>query len=302
MNKVTMPPYILVTPVKNEEKNLPKLIPSVVRQTVRPVLWVIVDDGSTDRSPEMIEEAKGRYEWIHGILLEGGFRDLGKHVYSVYNKGFEFAIEYCKAHNIHFDYIGNVDADMILEIEFFEKLIKEFEKNRELGIASGSGYDFNNKLIMDTRNYIPLGGIRLWRKECYEETGGYPISYSADAVSNVLARLKGWKTERFNEIKAIQTRRTSSAEGLWKGYKKYGEATYFINFHPLYVLIKGLKLLFESPYYTGFAYLHGYISSALKKLGKIDNEEIRDYFYWHKSKEVIDYYKNELRKKLRWRR
>lgn len=298
MKKVTLSKYILVTPVKNEEKNLLRLIQSVTEQTIKPLVWFIMDDGSTDGTPNIVRKAQEEHSWIQSVRLGEQKRDLGKHYAYVCNTGFNHAIKYCEAHNIRYDYTGIVDADMILETEFFEKLIKEFEKNPKLGIGSGSGYDINNKLIMETRKDIPLGGIRLWRKECHEEIGEYPLSYSADAVSNVLAKLRGWEVKRFDEIKAIQARKTSSAEGLWKGYVINGISAYFINFHPLYVLIKGLKYSFKSPYYIGIAYLYGYFSSALKRMDKIDNEEVKDYFYHQKHKEVIAYYKNKLRNKL----
>ncbi len=117
-------------------------------------------------------------------------------------------------------------------------------------------------------------------------------------MSNLLAKLRGWEVKRFDEIKAIQARKTSSAEGLWKGYVINGISAYFINFHPLYVLIKGLNYSFKSPYYIGIAYLFGYFSSALRRMDKIDNEVVKDYFYHQKHKEVIEYYKNKLRNKL----
>ena len=293
--------YILVTPAKNEEKELPKLVQSIARQTVKPMVWVIVDDGSTDDTPNIIREAQEKYDWIKSVRLDEHPRDLGKRYAYVCNTGFDFAIEYCKAHgNIHYDYIGNIDADMVLETEFFEKLIKEFKKNPKLGIVSGSVYsNIRDELVLEEdREDLPMGSPRLWRKECFEETGGYPIGYSADSISNVLAKLKGWELKRFGEIKAIQARKTSSAEGLWNGYKTHGISAYFRNYHPLFALTKGLKYSFESPYYIGIAYLYGYFSSVLRRMDKIDNEEVREYYYLYKHKEAMQYYKNKLRNKL----
>jgi len=294
--------YILVTPAKNEEKNLPKLIQSVVEQTIKPLVWVIVDDGSTDNTPNIIKRAREQYEWIQSIQLGTHKRDLSKHYAIVCNEGFNFAVKYCEMRHLEYDYIGLLDADMILEREFYSKLIKEFEKNPRLGIASGSVYyDINGKLTIEKdRDDMPLGGIRLWRRECFEETGaGFYIGYSPDAVSNVLAKLRGWETRRFDEIKAIQTRRTSSAEGLWKGYKYHGESAYFRNYHPVFALVKGIKYLLEKPHYIGIAYLYGYLSFFIKRAEKIENEEIRNYYFHQKYKEAMEYYMNKLREKLK---
>jgi len=291
--------YILVTPAKNEEVNLPKLIQSIGEQTIKPLVWVIIDDGSTDNTPNIIKKAKENYEWIQSFRLEEHPRDLSKHYAYVCNTGFDLAIKYCEENNLQYDYIGLLDADMILEREFYSKLMNEFERNPRLGIASGSVYyDINNKLIIETyREDLPPGGIRLWRRECFEETGrGFYIGYSPDAVSNVLAKLRGWETRRFEEIRAVQTRRTSSAEGLWNGYMVNGKSDYFRNYHPLFALAKGLKHLFKSPCYTGIAYLCGYFGSFLRRLDKMDNKEIRDYYYHQKFQEVIQHYKNKFRK------
>ena len=294
--------YILATPAKNEEKNLPKLIQSVVEQTIKPLVWVIVDDGSTDNTLNIIKRAREQYEWIQSIQLGTHKRDLSKHYAIVCNESFNFALKYCEIRHLEYDYIGLLDADMILEREFYSKLIREFEKNPRLGIASGSVYyDINGKLTIEKdRDDMPLGGIRLWRRECFEDTGaGFYIGYSPDAVSNVLAKLRGWETRRFDEIRAIQTRRTSSAEGLWKGYKYHGESAYFRNYHPLFALVKGIKYLLEKPHYIGIAYLYGYLSFFIKRAEKIENEEIRNYYFHQKYKEAMEYYMNKLRKKLK---
>ena len=293
--------YIVVSPAKNEGKNLPMLIQSMVEQTIKPRVWVIVDDGSTDDSPNIIRGAQEEHSWIQSVQLGKHQRDLGKHYAYICNVGFNYAIKYCEACNIQYEYIGLVDSDMTIEVELFEKLITEFERNPRLGVASGSIYSIiNNELILENvRGDILLGSPKLWRKKCFEETGGgYLLTYSADAVSVVLAKLRGWEARRFEKINAIQARRTSSAEGLWKGYVTNGMSAYFLNFNTPYVLTKGLKYTFNKPHYTGIAYLYGYFSSALRKMDKIDNKEVRDYFYRHKPKEVMIYYKNTIRNKL----
>ena len=305
MRKIALPQYVLATPAKNEEKNLPMLIQSILEQTIMPAIWVIVDDGSNDGTHGIIRAAQEEHGWIQSASVREHPRDIGRHYAQVCNEGFNFAIKYCEDHNTPYEYIGLVDSDMTLESDLFEKLIKEFEKNPRLGVASGTVYNnINNELIPEgAREDVLMGSPRLWRKKCFEETGGgYLISYSADAVSNVLAKLRGWEVKRFEKIRAIQARKTSSAEGLWKGYNVNGKSDYFRNYHPLFVISKGLKRLFKSPYYIGIAYLYGYLSGVLRRMDKIDNEEIKDYYYHQKHKEIIEYYKNKLRNKLKWGR
>ena len=281
--KTNQEEYIVVTPCKNEEKNIPNLIQSMVNQTIRPGVWVIVDDGSTDDTPNIIKEAKEKYEWIQSIRLnnENEVRDIGLHLSSVMMTAFDFATEYCKKKGIDYAYVGNIDGDMIIEREFFEKLMKEFEKDPELGIAgSGTQYIQEGKVIQpEGGEEEPSGGDILIKRECFEECKD--VIYSApswDSVLKAKARLKGWKTRRFEYVKAIETRDPLIIfEGYWKGYIQHGEGSYLINLNPIHVLIRTVRYLCKKPYYIGIAYLFGYLKGAIRGK-KIEDEEIRRYF------------------------
>ena len=295
-NHTTSRQYFLITPIKDEERSLPGLIKSVVNQTIKPVAWVIVDDGSTDETPNIIEEAKLKHNWIRSIQLCESIRDIGKHYAYVCRKGFDFSCEHCKTNNIKYEYIALVDADMILETEFFEKLIGEFGKNSKLGIASGSIYYTDGLIEGDGREDLPRGGARMWSRKCFEETGGYLHTYSPDSVSNVKAKLMGWETKQFKEVKAIQTRKTSSAEGFWKGYKTNGVSAYFLNTNPIFVIAKAVRYMFKRPYYISLAYLWGYFSSFQQGHEQIDDKMIREYFHKNKLQEMKQYHFNFLKK------
>jgi len=290
--------YVLITPCKNEEESLPKLAESIINQTIKPKLWVIVDDGSTDRTVDIINNLINRHTWIKNIRLKEGHRDLGIHVSYVCREGFNFAIDYSERLGNPFEYIGLIDADIILEKEYFEKLIYEFEKNCNLGIASGRGANIIGKRIVEDkqRDDLPTGGARLWRKRCFNETGGYLLTKSPDSVSNVKAKLKGWDTMQFNHIKFVSTRGHASAEGYYKGYKQFGANNYFIGYIPAHALLKGLKLLLGKPHYTGFAYLHGYFSNLILRNKRIDDDEVRYYFRYIRPREIGMYYINHIKK------
>jgi len=282
--------YVLVTAAKNEGENLPKLVQAVAEQTIKPVLWVIADDGSMDNTPEIIKEAKEKYGWIQSIRLnsEVESRDIGLHLSRVMMKVTKFAIGYCGRNEIKYDYIGNVDGDMILEKSFFEKMINEFEKDPKLGIAgSGTQYIRGDEIIQPEGNEEePSGGDMLIRRECFEDCGGIQLSCCWDSVLKAKARLRGWKTRRFEYVKAIETRIPGS-ENYWKRGMHGGESAYHLNMHPLHVTIKSMKLLFfEKPHYKGLAYMLGYIISSIKRKEKIADEEIQKYF-WNKWKKYL---------------
>jgi glycosyltransferase involved in cell wall biosynthesis len=288
--------YITVTPVKNEEDSLPKLAKSVLEQTIKPSLWVIVDDGSTDETVGIIRDLTNKYNWIKTIRLGESHRDLGVHISHVCREGFNFAIDYCTQCDIEYEYISLVDADIILDPEYFEKLIHEFEKNQNLGVASGRCANIiGNRIVEDKqRDDLPSGGARLWRKHCFKDTGGYLLTKSPDGVSNAKAIIKGWDTKQFHHIKFVSTRAHASAEGYWRGYKLFGSNTYFIGYTPIHALLKGIKLLSECPYYVGLAYLDGYFCSLILRQNRFDDEQVRYYFRHIRPREIRRYYIGRL--------
>ena len=230
--------YILVTAAKNEGENLPKTIQSVAAQTIKPLVWVIVDDASTDNTPQILEDASRRYEWIKTIRLEErSERDLGFHLSRVVKMAFDFAADYCREKGLDYEYMGNIDGDMIIEREFFEKLIREFEKDSKLGIAgSGTQYIVNGKIIQPKgEEDEPSGGDMLMRRECFEDCSGIQITWSWD--STLKAKIRGWKVRRFEHVKAIEARLVGSVEGYWERYKHMGEAAYYFNLHPVHVVL-----------------------------------------------------------------
>lgn len=315
--------YIVVTPCRNEEKNLPNLAQSITAQTLRPALWVIVDDGSSDKTGEIIGEAEKNYGWIKGIHLEEHKGYMGTHISYVCNKGFEFAKDYCNEKDIPYGYIALVDADNILEERYFEKLIEEFEKDKKLGIASGNSafadietllddlraddpnvtvmdeefwqsWDSPSMQIQNSREDLPMGSARMWRRDCFEETGGYLPVALPDSVSNAKAKMKGWKTKRFMGIRIIE-RPGLEKQGLWNGYKEKGESLFFMGQPLSFAVLKSFNYSLKRPYYTGMAYFYGYTKSLVQRKERIDDDEIREYFYSIHH----DYHKKKLGRRLR---
>ena len=316
--------YIVVTPCRNEAKNLPNLVQSMTAQTIKPALWVIVDDGSTDRTGEIIAEVEEKYGWIKGLHLEKSEEYMGTHLAYVCNKGFEFAKEYCNEKGISYEYIALVDADNILEARYFEKLIEEFEKDEKLGIASGNSifvdiemilyelkaknpnitvmdnefwhiWDSNSTEKQNSREDLPMGSARVWRKECFEETDGYLPVPLPDSVSNAMAKLKGWRTRRFMDIRVIE-RSGLKKQGLWRGYKEKGESYFFLGQSLFLTVLKALKYSLRKPYYTGLAYFWGYIIPFVCGKERVNDDEIRHYYKYIRSKELKAYYKQKLGK------
>jgi len=255
--------YLLVTPAKNEEKFLPRVIDAVVNQTIIPNLWVIVDDGSTDETPQIIKEAQMKYEWIKSIRLPEHPRDITFHYSYVCREGFKYVLNYAKVHHIPFEFVALLDADTVPEKRYFEKIIGEFEKDHRLGIASGSIYvkkrgKWRREINLTT---YPRGTGRVWRKKCFFDTGGYRLVPSPDSVSNSIALNKRWRIKEFKHVKAFQLRETSSAEGIVRGYIKNGEMAWCLR-KPLWKIIAN-TIWYSTAVHplSGISYLYGFIQS-----------------------------------------
>lgn len=293
--------YIVVTPCKNEERNLGNLINSMVSQTVKPILWTIVDDGSTDNTPNIIRQAKRKYKWIQSIQLNCEKRDRGLHLADIIRTGFDFGKNYCAKKQINYMYLSNVDSDIVLENTYFEKILNEFENDPSLGTASGSLHHYKRgKLVTENiKTSEPPGAFIVIRRKCFEQCDGIFISYAWESVFNAKAKIRNWKTKIFDNITVIEVRDTNSAEGYWKGYRYKGECAHYLNFSPLHVLVKTILYLFKKPYFIGFAYIYGYIDNFLSKNPQINDEEIKNYFRYTRTREIKLHYQYILENKLK---
>lgn len=286
--------YILIVPARNEEQRLPLMMKSIINQTVTPKICVIVDDGSTDNTPKIINALEENFTWIYHRTLPPratetwGFSwDGGTHFAQVVSEGVKYAQEICNSQSIIYEYIAKVDADFVLPKSYFEELISRFQSEPRLGIASGDAYYAEIKDgVIDASNIthksvladVPSDGARLYRKACLDAIGGILVSYGSDSVALAKARLLNWGTKRFGEIRAFATRKSVGGGHAWRGYKFAGYEAYCLDYHPFLVLLRAGSHLLERPHYHAFAWLYGYSLGLLHRRRKIEDEQVRFYF------------------------
>lgn len=258
--------YVLITPAYNEQENLPRLIQSVVNQRKKPLCWVIVNDGSSDGTGDIIDEACRLYEFVKAVhlLRDDGLAYYAHKIYA-FNKGYEFLS------GLQFDYdvIGNLDADLSFPPEFYNDLLEEYEKDSTLGVAGGM-YQYSNESVkvLWGGNYVP-GSMLTARRACYEQVQGYrPLKYGAeDTLLCIMAELRGWKVNYFSRCQAVQHRivGTSGGFSIYKARFRQGQSEYNIGYHPLFAMARFIKRsVKESPYVLGSlfrlsGYLYGWI-------------------------------------------
>lgn len=234
--------YVLITPARNEEAYIEKTLKAMVSQTLPPAKWVIVSDGSTDRTDTIVSGYADKWNFIELLRVTGDQqRNFG-------SKGRAFLRGYECLSGLQYDFIGNLDADISFEPDYFEKLLAKFKQDKMLGIGGGFLQEekdgrFAPRVINTTRS-VP-NAVQLFRRACYEQTGGFiPLKYGGeDWYADVLARSLGWKVESFPDIIAFHLRRTLTSDGALKIAIRQGKMDYSLGSGLIFEVIKCLSLL-----------------------------------------------------------
>ena len=244
------PSYVLVTPARNEEAFIEKTIESVIKQTLLPIRWVIVDDGSTDSTVQIVRRYLEQYPWMELIQMpQRRDRSFAAKV-GAFNAGYE------RVKGLRWEIIGNLDGDISFEPDHFEFLTGKFAADASLGVA---GTVFKEKDYSSDRDSFEgrahvAGQCQLFRRECWEQIGGY-VPHRAggiDWMAVVTARMMGWKTESFRERWFFHYRRLGTAErGVLASLFSYGEKDYYLGGHPLWQVFRVAYRASKKPFVTG---------------------------------------------------
>jgi glycosyltransferase involved in cell wall biosynthesis len=269
--------YVLITPAHNEERFIAKTLDSMVAQTLLPDRWVIVDDGSDDRTAEIVARYAERHPWIELVRRPWSLdRSFAGKVHA-FNAGFE------RVRSVEFDVIGNLDADLSFEPAYLDFLMQKFEQDSELGVAGtpfteDGGYD-TAKDSFEGENYV-AGGCQLFRSQCFEEIGGYVANRAGgvDWIAVMSARMKGWKVRSFPEKRFHHYRSLGTAQkGVIGASFEYGERAYYLGGSPIWHLFRCLYRLPRRPLVAG-GLVTGYAVAAARRIKRpVSAEMIRFY-------------------------
>jgi len=251
----------LVTPVRDEEAFIGSMIESVVAQTIRPLRWIIVDDGSRDRSAEIIRE----YGRSHGFIQ---LLQLPPREQRYFGGECAASIGLRELAGDDLDYIARFDADLVLPADHFARIFEECLANPKLGIAGGGLYiEQDGVLVIETHspNHV-RGALKIYRRRCLEEIGGLAEGVGWDTLDEVTAWAKGWETRTFEKVEAVHRRPTGQASSPARLYHARGRAEFLTWSDPVFVVGKAIKIAFTQVsamkplfYLLGFvtSYAHG---------------------------------------------
>jgi glycosyltransferase involved in cell wall biosynthesis len=273
--------YVIVLTARDEAKYLQGTIDSIAAQTVLPTEMVIVNDGSSDNTGAIADDAAAKYPWIHVVHREDrGERKVGGGVIETFYAGYD------TLRTKDFSYQCKLDGDLTLPSGYFEGIMQKMEADPALGGASGKVFNPVGAGAMKEERIIDdmvSGAVNFWRRTCWEQIGGYVRMVMWDGIAMHRARMFGWYTRSFRdeELKIIHHRLMgSSHKNILHGRMRWGRGQWFMGCHPLYIIASGVNRMFERPYIIGgICIMAGYFSSMLKRAKRYDDPEFRKHLH-----------------------
>ena len=271
------PKYIIISPVKDEERYVEHTLRSVTAQNLKPILWLIVDDGSKDRTSELVRGHANSHPFIRLLSHpQSGERLLAFAEVRAFNWGLDFI------GSVDYDFIVKLDCDLSFDPDYFQQLLERFRQDERLGIASGVYLERSTagelkEIAMPS--YHAAGASKLIRRTCFEDIGGFIPAPGWDTVDEIKAMTRGWTTTHFNELRMMHHKREGSSIGAVKTGLMHGEAYYRTGGSKIFFLLKVLHRISVRPYFVNaIALIWGYVRAmVMRKQLLVTETEARYY-------------------------
>ena len=286
--------YVLITPARNEAVFIERTIQAVIHQTVKPARWVIVSDGSTDQTDEIVKRYAADHPWIELVRMpERTERHFGGKA-RAFNAGRD------RTRHIPYDIIGNLDADITFDEDHFDFLLNKFAQDRTLGVAGTPFREGNTQYdYRFSRKEHVSGACQLFRRECFETIGGYiPRKEGGiDLAAVVTARMRGWKTETFTEKACMHLRPMGKAGPHFLKYTfRSGYGDYMLGVHPAWQFFRSIYQMSAKPLFlSGFLLLSGYFWAMITHPPKPVSEEFVRFRRKEQMRWLKEYYRTAIK-------
>lgn len=272
--------YCLISPCRDEAAFLERTLISVTNQTIKPSLWVIVDDGSTDATPRILAKYAKAHDYIRVVRCDDrGRRSVGPGVVDAFYRG------YATIDPQRFEYIGKLDMDLDLPERYFETLIERMEADPRLGTCSGKPYFHHSRtgqLISEwCGDEMSVGMTKFYRRECFEQIGGLARHVMWDGIDCHRSRMLGWKARSWDgpNLQFIHLRPMGSSEGgIFRGRMRHGRGQHYMGTSPAYMAASAFYRMFHPPYLVGgLAMALGYLQAALSRQPRYEDAGFRRF-------------------------
>jgi cellulose synthase/poly-beta-1,6-N-acetylglucosamine synthase-like glycosyltransferase len=279
--KTAHPRVLVVSPCRNEEATLQRTIDCMAAQTLKPVLWVVVDDGSSDSTPAILERAQRELPWLRTVRrADRGHRKLGGGVIDAFYEGLE-------AVDVPYDFVAKMDVDLEFGPDYLERILGHFDRDPALAAASGKvfrrqGSELVEEFMIDD---MVAGQFKLYRRDAFEKIGGFVREVMWDGIDFHRARMAGYRTASLHdpELRILHLRLMGSSDRtVYTGRLRWGRGQWFMGSALPYVVASGVLRMRERPYVIGgLLIIIGYLRAALERAPRLDDREFRrDLHRW----------------------
>jgi len=280
--------YVLISPCRNEAEFMRQTLDSVIAQSVLPDQWVIVDDGSTDDTPKILEDYANRHPWIRIVTRrDRGTRSVGPGVVEAFYAGYE------TINPDNFDYLCKLDLDLRLPPRYFELLMARMNANPRIATCSGKAYiEKNGKLINERHgDENSIGASKFYRVSCFKALGGFVREVMWDGIDGHRCRMNGWIACSWDdpELRFVHLRPMgSSQQSIFIGRMRHGYGQYFMGTGLLWMIETAIYRIPEKPYVIGgLAILWGWLVSALQNKPRYGDLEFRQFLHRYHMRAIL---------------
>lgn len=276
-----MPRLLLITPARDEAAYLERTIEAVLAQSRRPDLWLVVDDGSTDATPEILARYAAAAPFLRVLRSPPQASRPGEDRLTLAAEARAFNAALAGVDLSEFSHVGKLDADVELPPEYFERLLACFTAEPELGLAGGillergRGGEWRPTKVPA---YHVRGALKLYSRECFEAIGGIEERLGWDTIDETYARMHGYATRSLSGIDARHHRPVATRGGTLRGRARHGQCAYILRYGAWWVALRSLKVACSRPYLlSGVAFFYGYLRSALRREDRVEDERYRRF-------------------------
>jgi poly-beta-1,6-N-acetyl-D-glucosamine synthase len=275
-----VPRLLLITPARDEAAHLERTVRAVAAQTRPPDLWLIVDDGSGDATPQLLERLAREVPFLRALQAPPRRQVAGEDGLALAAEAVAFNAALASIDRGEFTHVGKLDADVELPPDYMERLLERFEAEPGLGIAGGVLLEREHGDWRPTKvpaNHV-RGALKLYSRECLEAIGGVQERLGWDTIDETYARMRGFETRSLPALRARHHRPVATRGGTLRGRARHGQCAYILRYSPWWVALRSLKVACLRPrVLSGLAFLYGYARAAVRREGKVEDEQYRQF-------------------------